>query len=294
MGTRLGCPAEPTAGLAFGSKPASPVPTGSSWAAPHPHLQPIAPVSLDICAQLGQPAKIIRRSSFTSSHSPEKFPMPSSQPQTARLGSGCWRASPAKGRASGGHPAAPGAPHPMSSPSSAAPVLHVLFVPSSCWDRAACGLLPCPSAGTEPPFRSPQALPEVTILAFLFLLFCKINPLDSLCPLLSPVRLPDCVTSWPAARGARLSGGMQPLAGGDTLSAVLVPRVPWDVTGMRVRAVSPASGLVSGAGSQWDPGGSCSHPHIQGQSPHLLLAVPHGALAVGALGSLGVPAACVG
>lgn len=215
-------------------------------AAPHLHLE----VSLNICAQLGQPAKVTSRSSFTSSHSPKAFPMHSSQPQTARLGSGCWGASPAKGRASGGHPAAPGAPHPMSSPPSAAPVLHVLFVPSSCWDRAACGLLPCPSAGTEPPFSSPQALPEVTILAFLFLLFCKINPLGSLCPLLSPTRPPDCVTSWPAARGAHLSGGMQPLAGGDTLRAVPVPRVPWDVTGLRVRAVSSVSGLVSGAGSQ--------------------------------------------
>lgn len=39
-----------------------------------------------------------------------------------------------------------------------------------------------------------QALPEVTIPAFLFLLFCKIIPLCSLRPLLSPTRLPDLMS----------------------------------------------------------------------------------------------------
>lgn len=120
----------------------------------------------------------------------------------------------------------------MSSPSSAAPVLHVLFVPSSCWDRlhvASCPVsLPAQSHHSDPP----RVCPRSPFLHFYFYFSAKSTPSAlCVCPLLSPMRLPDCVTSWRAARGARLSGGMQPLL--DTLTdSVLVPRVHWDVTGI--------------------------------------------------------------
>lgn len=59
--------------------------------------------------------------------------------------------------------------------------------PEQLWD----GLCTAPHPAllpTQSHHSVPRALPEVTIPAFLFLLCCKIAPLCSLCPLLSPTR----------------------------------------------------------------------------------------------------------
>lgn len=100
-----------------------------------------------------------------------------------------------------------------------------------------------------------QALPEVTIPAFLFLLFCKIIPLCSLRPLLSPTRLPDLVSLAGVLREEPVClGAMAALCGwrrhtgcsagpGGTLGMS-----PGCWGGGRAGVVGPASGTVSGAG----------------------------------------------
>lgn len=100
----------------------------------------------------------------------------------------------------------------------------------------------------------PQALPEVTIPAFLFLLSGRIVPLGSLRPLLSPRRLPDLASragvlrEEPACLGAMAAlGGCRGRSGCST--------APGGTPGMslgcwgagRARVLSPALGTVSGA-----------------------------------------------
>lgn len=100
----------------------------------------------------------------------------------------------------------------------------------------------------------PQALLEVTIPAFLFLLFCKIIPLGSLHPLLSPTGLPDLVSRAEPACCERSPPGWGPrqpsAAGEDAPAAALSPGTPvtspqcWG--GGREGVVSPASRVIPG------------------------------------------------
>lgn len=147
-----------------------------------PHLHP--EVSLAICAQLGNPVKVTGRSIPAFPHPPKQFPTPSSQPQTARLGVRALGSKFRKRQSFWGPPGCPRGPSPYELTLLCCSCSPCPVCPEQLLGQAACGLLPCLSSGTEPPFRSPQGLPEVTILAFLFLLFCKINPLGFLC--LSP------------------------------------------------------------------------------------------------------------
>lgn len=100
----------------------------------------------------------------------------------------------------------------------------------------------------------PQALLEVTIPAFLFLLFCKIIPLGSLHPLLSPTRLPGLVSQAEPAcceRSPPVWGPWQPSAAGeDMLAAALVPGDPRDITTM-LRWREGEGGEPSIAGDPW-------------------------------------------
>lgn len=140
-------------------------------------------------------------------HPPEQLPAPSCCPGTARWGAGGAGARPAQQRAELlGAPQDPW-PHELTllfCSLSPPPVL-----PEQLPGQAACGLSPCPSGGTEPPFRPPPspalALPEVIIPAFLFLLFCKITLSAS--PLVS-TRLPDIVLGGnvPWGQGGRGAG----------------------------------------------------------------------------------------
>lgn len=171
-------------------------PEGPQHPAPRtaaPHLE----VSPAVCAQLGHPAKATSSSSFTS---------PKAAPHALWPASDSKESKSSRRQSFWGPPGCPRGPSPHELTVLCCSCSPCPVCPKQLLGEAAGGLLPCPSAGTEPPFRSPQALPEVTILAFLFLLFCKINPLGSQCPLLCPTRPPDCVTSWRAVRGARLSG----------------------------------------------------------------------------------------
>lgn len=142
----------------------------------------------------------------------------------------------------------------MSSPSSFAPFLHVLFVPSSCWDRLHVASCPAPLPAQSHHSDPPGSARGHHSCIFIFTFLQNHPPRLSASPFVSREAPRPCVTSWCAARGARLSGGdgspqrvektlwLQCWSLGD----------PWDITGMlgwrEGEVVSPALGTVSGAG----------------------------------------------
>lgn len=157
------------------------------------------------------------------------------------------QAWPVKGRASGG---LLGAPDPMSSPSSAAPSLHVLFVPSSCQDRlhvASCSASPpAQSHHSDPPrlcLRSP-------FLHFYFYFSAKSSP-SALC---IPFCLPrgsqtSCHELLCCERSLPVWGDGSSGRRGRCSGCSAAPWGPWDATGVlgggRVMVVNQASGAVS-------------------------------------------------
>lgn len=151
-------------------------------AAPHLHLE----VSLATCAKPGHPAEVNSRSSLAFPHSPEQFPMPSGQPQTARLGVRVQGSKSSKRQSFWGPPGCPRGLSPMSLPSSSAPVLHVLFVLSSCWDRLHVASCPAPLPAQSHHSDSPRLCSRSPFLHFYFYFSAKSTPLALCVPLCLP------------------------------------------------------------------------------------------------------------
>lgn len=127
----------------------------------------------------------------------------------------------------------------------------------------------------------PRALPEVTIPAFLFLLFCKIIPLGSLRPLLSPMRLTDLMSQAGVLREEPAClGAMAALSGWRRRPGCSAG--PWGTPRMSPGHMTPASaGSLVACGCV--PASRVLVCRVQ------LLTVSHRAPAFLALGSPGVP-----